>query len=542
MTTARLSSILFFGALTACATEEQEPDNSLPGSGGDCGLVLEPSALDFGEQQVDGVGQTQTLVLQNDGDAACRIDGIAPQDPDGVFSVEGFTPLSLSAGAQTQVQVSYLPVTASDDSQVLEVLLDSGVLQVPLSGQGLAPAIAVSPQALELGGVAMGCAQEQLLSVQNVGNQDLVIDALAFNTESDELRFIQDQGDINGPLPWTLAPGSSLPVWVEYQPLDSVADASELVISSNDPLTPELTATQQGSGDDAWTVQDEFTLDLQPKADILIALDHSCSTPTEREMLWDSFPDLLESLEDQQVDFQLAVLVQDDGCVIGSEPFAHAGQSRAEQLAVLSKQMCLEEDASFCPYVGHNTERAFTLFEGALAEAHLEAGGCNQGLMRDGASLELLSMSTEAEQSAESHEAYVSRLQALKPDPQDLRIHGIGGDYPAGCEQSSDVSADFYEGLYEATGLTGGFFWSSCAESYSSYMQTLAQAVGPSRSSFLLSRPALPETVSVQVDGDGITQGWTHDPDSNRVLFADDSLPARGSQVTVSYADGECPE
>ena len=141
---------------------------------------------------------------------------------------------------------------------------------------------------------------------------------------------------------------------------------------------------------------------------------------------------------------------------------------------------------------GSNTEMAFMLLEECLAQS-ATTSGCNYGLIRPDATLALVGISDEVEQSVNSWTYYVSLFQSLKQDPNDVVIHAVGGDYPSGCGMN-----DPYTGMYEATVATGGLFWSICAQDWGTYLEELAEGSAADLSSFGLTEPPVPETIVVR--------------------------------------------
>jgi len=185
---------------------------------------------------------------------------------------------------------------------------------------------------------------------------------------------------------------------------------------------------------------------------------------------------------------------------------------------------------------GSNTERGFMLLESALAQTG--TGDCNDGLIREDATLNLVGVSDEPEQSVNNYTYYVALFQSLKDDPDDVVIHAIGGNYPSGCG-----SAAAYTGFYEATVATGGMFLSICALDWGEHLELLAEGSTADLSSFELGQYPVPDTIVVEVDGSTTTVGWSYDPSTNAVDFDADYVPEGGSTVVIHYAlFGNCEE
>ena len=148
----------------------------------------------------------------------------------------------------------------------------------------------------------------------------------------------------------------------------------------------------------------------------------------------------------------------------------------------------------------------------------------------------MVGVTDEVEQSANPWSYYTALFQGFKRDPDDLIMHAIAGDYPAGCGGNEPG-----RGWYEATVATGGLFLSICAEDWASHLEALAEGSASDLSSFELTQWPVPATVSVQIDGVPSTTGWTYNSTDNSVDFDEDHVPLGGSTIEVQYAlFGDC--
>ena len=76
------------------------------------------------------------------------------------------------------------------------------------------------------------CRAERTLSICNVGDCDLHVTSVAFKRRNRHWKLV------NNPFPATLHPGSCLRVVIRYKATEKCPRCCELVINSDDPVTP----------------------------------------------------------------------------------------------------------------------------------------------------------------------------------------------------------------------------------------------------------------------------------------------------------------
>jgi len=239
---------------------------------------------------------------------------------------------------------------------------------------------------------------------------------------------------------------------------------------------------------------------------------------------FDTFIDTMVGLD---ADYHIAVVVEDDGCVLGSD--AYIDSSFSESDAQRTFETMADINLTLGSY-GANTERGFSLAEAGLKSSNIGPGGCNDGLYRDDAFLSLVHVSDEPEQSINPYSYYVSLFQSMKGDPDDVVINSVAGDYPSGC--GTAMAGD---GYYQATVATGGLLLSICATDWGAHLERLPEGSVSIKDSFELTQQPVPQTITVEIDGIKINSGWEYDPGINSVVFERDHIPAGGSEIEVAY-------
>lgn len=529
--------LTLFGVFALACTEYEvhEDDGGIEGLGDNehPDIVVDPEEVIFEQVEVnDELEHVEVVTIGNIGTADLQIKNIELEDTSAPFEITSIQSVLVPPEQATQFEVIYDPTTA--DLNETYILIDSDdpdepTVQVPVSGEGIAPVIEVDPVSYDFGTLFVGCENELALTITNVGNADLVVDDFEFQTGSTDLEFLgidDTNGDDEGLL--TLMAAEYEEVIVSYLPLDEYDDIAYLQIYSNDPFTEMVQVTQEGAGEYYGTNLDVFEQPIQGSTDIIFAVDKSGSMNEDLASVISNFGVFVSTMVNMDSDFHVAVTQADDGCINGSDIWIDNTFTESEA------EDTVETMVNMSGAYASNTERAFMLLEACLAETG--GGGCNEGLVRDSAKLNLVGVSDEPEQSVNSWSYYLTLFQSYKDDPDDVVIHAVGGDYPSGCGSNSA-----YTGMYEATVATGGEFLSICATDWASHLTALAEAAAATLDTFQLTAEAVPETVVVRIDGVTSTLGWDYDESQNAITFETDYIPEGGSTIEVEYAlMGDC--
>ena len=509
-------------------------------------IQVTPSVINF--PNIDATGGTQAqeiVIVSNVGEVDLHIEDLYVDDDTGPFSLNAITSALIPPNGQAQFAVTFAPQTAANNRGYALIESDdpdTPVAEIQLNGVGVAPVIDITPSEYDFGMLYVGCDSSQPLTISNIGTADLVVDSFDWSTASNDLSFDALE-PVNGPLPWTIAPSQSIDVFVDYAPMDSISDASFLTVSSNDPYLPEALVTQDGLGEIYDTHEDSFVQPSQGASDIIFAVDRSCSMYDDIALMNQNFEAFVNTLQGMNSDYHVAAVVGDNGCVYGGDKFidnsfsgGDAETTIATMIDCFSSSNC-NMNVSYATY----TEAAFSLFESFLSESvdingAPDPGGCNYGVVRQNAKLNLVGVSDEPEQSVNTYAYYVSLFQGLKANPDDVVFHAIGGDYPSGCGGN-----DAYTGMYEASVATGGLFLSICATDWATQLEALAEGSAQDLTSFALTQQPVPSTIEVDLNGVQTTVGWSYNPTDNAIDFDPDYIPEGGDTIEVSYAVyGDC--
>jgi hypothetical protein len=208
-----------------------------------CIVKVDPSALDFGEVSPGGQA-TRTFTIANHGGDACHIAGfgLAPSsDPWFALGPQVPAALVVKPGERSTVAVTFNPATASvplDRAATLVFGTDDPSrdrVDVPLTGRVLTNCtLAVAPNAIDFGHVALGNASSASVEITNVGDGACEIGGVAIAKGSDaQFSLGPQQADL-----FTLVPGESRSIVVAFQAVDPAAPhqrSGQLIFETTDP-------------------------------------------------------------------------------------------------------------------------------------------------------------------------------------------------------------------------------------------------------------------------------------------------------------------
>jgi len=229
--------------LAACAQEGPSIRNLTPE------ISVVPTAeqgLAFGEVIVSQSGIVE-LYVANAGRAG--LDTTVELTGDAVFSLPDEYSGEFEVGVD---ETEAIPVTFTPDNfldYTAEITItsndeESPQIVIPVSGVGVdapMPDIDVSPQTIDFGVVPEGNQFTEFLTITNTGEADLTLGSV---TQEGSPGFLL-QTDPSGQV---IAPGSEVPVVIQYAPLNDAGDNGSLTIPSDDPDEPELVVDLLGNG------------------------------------------------------------------------------------------------------------------------------------------------------------------------------------------------------------------------------------------------------------------------------------------------------
>jgi len=176
------------------------------------------------------------LTINNSGSCPLRITSIASSSPEFVLPGLVSYPLVIAAGSSVGLPVRFQPATLGSKAATLTIVSNDlgSPHHVALSGTAPPPELVVTGSTC-IGSVKECCLGERTIAICNVGECKLHVTSVAFKRKSRHWKLI------NNPFPATLHPGSCLSVLIRYKATERCPRACELVITSDDPVTPVKT-------------------------------------------------------------------------------------------------------------------------------------------------------------------------------------------------------------------------------------------------------------------------------------------------------------
>lgn len=443
------------------------------------------------------------------------------------FRLPDEPPWTLGPGEQYEVEVLFDPPTVETHTVDFFVAstADRADAGFTVSGRGTGPKLQVSPGAHDFGSPYPGCDQEQQFELENTGTHPLTVTGVEL-VDGDAFFALDLDPFANPELPWSLPAGGARTFYARFLPVDIDVHQARLLVTSDDPVSPRQTVDLIGTATRYRRNTDSLVV---PSAvsDVLVVLERTETARDYNIVAANAVDALVEEARAAGVDLQLAVAVAEDGCILGPDPYIDttftATRSRVSALRMADLDF-ERADPPSSPVTAREVGLA------ALTPPATASGGCNDRLLRQFGNLDVVFVTPQGDPSPTSWSAYLNPFQALRVDPDEVRIHVIGGS------SSGDVCAgtDLAPGYREAAIASGGLAEDICTVDWRATFARIGEAAArPRVASLTLSEPAVPGTVGVVVDGTERVDGWTLVPSFDTVLL--DPAPPAGTPVEITY-------
>ncbi len=493
-------------------------------SGGSASATVSPMNLDFGTIEV-GDWQIMEVEIRNSGTSQLNVTAPAVADA-GPFSSSG-AELILRTNETATISVSFQPSEAGAFSSTLTFETNAPrepLFEIPLSGVAQAAALSITPEQLDLGSRIEGCPTSRTITLNNVGDAALLGLEVSLSGDDDGLT-LNGAGDLID-----IDAAGSVELTITWVPSETVAIDAQVVVEQGNDTLASLGVTGQSTLL-ITTEEAEFDVPEVSEVDFLWVIDTGLTMDTVQMRIGNGGFELMDELEDQFYDWRFAIVSADS---------AQSG----ELLAPIIDTETTTPGAAFIAAVtqsgsttpGFGMEMAWD----ALNSPNTDIGSPNEGLLRPGAGLAIVFVSTGVDQSTMlngSGEAFRDAFIALKSDPAMVSISVVSGG-ESGCTTGSVAASASPE--YLAASWRGQV-QSVCVNPIPLWPMTYS---GPyQRSAFPLSPPALASSITVTVtpeDGKAAAStDFTYDESNDWLIFDEGSLPPAGAEVEVAWAGAD---
>lgn len=270
--------------------------------------------------------------------------------------------------------------------------------------------------------------------------------------------------------------------------------------------------------------------------DILWVVANTGSMANERTKLAGNFQRFIDILLQSQTDFHIGTIATDQD--LGAQ--LH-GQVPIIDRSTPNPQQAFVDQVTFPP--GRvRWEQAFSEMRKFLSTPSL-----NQGFIRQGAALAVITVADSDDQSFGTPGFYARFLREVKGqgDENLVTFSTISGDLPNGCTPPG-------EGIYfgskaepsprsiDLARRTGGVVGSICDASFENTLVQIAEALNTLRKIFPLSLKPDPSTITVTVDGQPVPRdtnsGFTYVAAVNAIEFLGSYVPPPSAAINIQYA------
>ena len=525
-----------------------------------CQWAAHPATLDFGTL---APGQIETLAvnLTNTGTNDCVFTSLTlsgATDPSFTLPDGPVASVLLHPGDWTTTRVTFNPSSQGSFSGAIQ-FFDSNPAtpmgMVPISGGSATGCLTLSPEQVNFGSVPGTCpASTQIITATNNCTAPVNITSVTLGS-GDTTEFSITAGDTSA---HTLAPGGSETFTVAYEPTDDSLDLQSFIVNTDDGVAH--TVGMQGVGVMTPTNTDTFSESSQAKADVLFIVDNSGSMTDKQDKLAANFQQFLTSALANNVDFRIVVTttgilpatggwVQCPGGLQGGDDghwFPEDNSSPrilTPQTPNLSQAFATNVHVGTCHWLEQGLESAKDgLSQPLISEVDdpntpLPNDG-NAGFLRSDARLSMVVVGDADDQSPDTLQNYEQFFKDLKGDvPGQFVFSGIvTPDNKATTCPTGESSGDRYMQLARDT---SGDIENVCDSDWGTPLANIATAsLGPIQSFPLSGHPSDATQITVTVNGQAVTTGWSYDPTSNTVVFTQGSAPPVGSSVQITYPVG----
>jgi hypothetical protein len=229
-------------------------------------MTISPASLDFGSQPINTSSAGQAVTLVNSSTQSVMVSSASSSDPAFATSL-GNCSQALVPGASCALTVTFVPSSAKTYSATITLHVGSLSCPIcgfpaqsfPVTGSALAPAATLSSSSLTFSATEGTTSAPQTITLGNSGEGLLVLAGISISGAN------TNTYQQTNTCPSIVSPGSSCTISITFTPLLAESYPATLVVSDNDPNSPQTTSLI-GSGT---TIPDFVISALTPAQSIL---------------------------------------------------------------------------------------------------------------------------------------------------------------------------------------------------------------------------------------------------------------------------------
>lgn len=245
------ASLLGLCALTlAC-------DEGLTIARGASKLLVDPVAIDFDDVAI-GAERSTDLLLKNEGSVSLKLSGAVDLALGAEFRLEP-VPEVLQPNQEVAVILHFAPTSPGLREGKLIFTTDSEttpVVEVPVKGRGVEPALVANPPLVDFGRVVIGRSETATVTLTNRSDRDVEV----VRAERDGATSTEFGANVTRT---TLAPGATVELYLTYTPTDLGQDEGRITILDSGPRIEALTVRVRGEGVDSDILVEPLSLSFR---------------------------------------------------------------------------------------------------------------------------------------------------------------------------------------------------------------------------------------------------------------------------------------
>ena len=519
-----------------------------------CALSISSRTISMGAVPIGSVANAY-IVVENVGRGVCGIQNIgltASTSPQYTL-MNTPTSATLDPGSTRVLGVRFTPTAVGQYVGTVEFATTDPALSSPVSvefpAQGVAAShpLGIRPSIIDFATVKANCAntQTQRLAIRSIGASRTVTATLE---PSSSLAFtIQNT---RGPIVLVIPGNDEASLVVGFQPATVGIHAGRVRIDADG--LPSMFVSLLGVADTTGHNVNRFDIEAnQLLVDMLLVVDNSASMEDEQTKLANAAAAMINYADASSFDYHIGVVTT--GPDDTSDP--HAWGALEGTPSFITRHTPLRDerlrDAILRGTAGSPLEQGLRAAAQAVTDPVLLQGR-NAGFLRPGATLAIVVLSDEDDQSPDALSEYLEAINERPNNEGPVRFYSItaGG---AGCD--APPSATRYDAI---DADTGGFDRPICAPDFlpiveeiwadalrlalnSSLSPSLNPSAGLPSDPFRLSAEPAPESATIAIDGTPIPPiaggvvAWSVDYKNHVIVVEEPSFVVDGSTLEIAY-------